>query len=116
MSVRVLSTSPLVGPALRELGRALPELRIAPFRSTEWQEALAEAEALVVLLSEPLTEADLAKAPRLKAIGSEAREELEKLFPPRVYLELFVKVQPHWRNNSAVVAELDYRNDGGSER
>jgi GTP-binding protein Era len=53
---------------------------------------------------------------RLKAIGSEAREELEKLFPPRVYLELFVKVQPHWRNNSAVVAELDYRNDGGSER
>jgi len=27
-----------------------------------------------------------------------------------------VKVQPHWRNNSAVVAELDYRNDGGSER
>jgi glyoxylate reductase len=70
MSVRVLSTSPLVGPALRELGRALPELRVAPFRSTEWQEALAEAEALVVLLSEPLTEADLAKAPRLKAIGT----------------------------------------------
>ncbi|HTL99211.1 MAG TPA: NAD(P)-dependent oxidoreductase, partial [Holophagaceae bacterium] len=57
-------------PALRELGRALPELRVAPFRSTEWQEALAEAEALVVLLSEPLTEADLAKAPRLKAIGT----------------------------------------------
>jgi GTP-binding protein Era len=51
---------------------------------------------------------------RLKAIGSEARAELEKLFPPRVYLELFVKVQPHWRNNSAVVAELDYRNEGGS--
>ncbi|MGO8786660.1 MAG: GTPase Era [Terriglobia bacterium] len=51
---------------------------------------------------------------RLKDIGSEAREELEKLFPPKVYLELFVKVAPHWRNNSAVIAELDYRNDGGS--
>jgi GTP-binding protein Era len=51
---------------------------------------------------------------RLKEIGTEARQELEKLFPPRVYLELFVKVQPHWRNNSAVVAELDYRGDGGS--
>ena len=51
---------------------------------------------------------------RLKEIGSEAREELEKLFPPRVYLELFVKVAPHWRNNTAVIAELDYRNDGGS--
>jgi len=51
---------------------------------------------------------------RLKEIGSEAREELEKLFPPQVYLELYVKVQPHWRNNSAVIAELDYRGDGGS--
>src|SRR5271157_5298133 len=53
---------------------------------------------------------------RLKQIGSEAREELEKLFPPRVYLELFVKVQPHWRNNSAVIAELDYRGEGGSAK
>jgi GTP-binding protein Era len=51
---------------------------------------------------------------RLKEIGTEAREELEKLFPPRVYLELYVKVAPRWRNNSAVIAELDYRNEGGS--
>jgi len=51
---------------------------------------------------------------RLKEIGTEARLELEKLFPPRVYLELFVKVQPQWRNNSAVIAELDYRSEGGS--
>jgi GTP-binding protein Era len=53
---------------------------------------------------------------RLKEIGTEARLELEKLFPPRVYLELFVKVQPHWRNNRAVIAELDYRGEGGSEK
>jgi len=52
---------------------------------------------------------------RLKEIGTEARLELEKLFPPRVYLELFVKVQPHWRNDSAVIAELDYRGEGGSK-
>jgi len=55
-----------------------------------------------------------AGAARLKEIGTEARVELEKLFPPKVYLELFVKVQPHWRDNSAVVAELDYRGEGGS--
>ena len=52
---------------------------------------------------------------RLKEIGTEARLELEKLFPPKVYLELFVKVQPQWRNNSAVIAELDYRGEGGSK-
>ncbi|MFZ0959592.1 MAG: GTPase Era [Terriglobia bacterium] len=51
---------------------------------------------------------------RLKEIGTEARQELEKLFPPKVYLELFVKVEPHWRNNHALIAELDYRGEGGS--
>ena len=50
-----------------------------------------------------------AGAARLKEIGSEARQELEKLFPPKVYLDLYVKVQPHWRNDSAVIAQLDYR-------
>ena len=48
---------------------------------------------------------------RLKLIGSEARQELERLFPPKVYLELYVKVEPHWRDNRSVVAELDYRSD-----
>lgn len=52
---------------------------------------------------------------RLKEIGTEARQELEKLFPPKVYLELFVRVQPHWRNDNAVIAELDYRGGQGSE-
>ena len=56
-----------------------------------------------------------AGAARLKEIGTEARLELEKLFPPKVYLELYVKVQPHWRDNNAVIAELDYRGDGGSK-
>ena len=70
MTVRILATSPLVGPALRELGSRFPELRIAPFRSPEWDEALPGAEALVVLLSDRLTEADLDRAPRLKAIGT----------------------------------------------
>ncbi|HEX9009732.1 MAG TPA: NAD(P)-dependent oxidoreductase [Holophagaceae bacterium] len=70
MSTRILSTSALVGPALADLGARFPDLRIAPFRSPEWTAALAEAEALVVLLSEPLVEADLAAAPRLRAIGT----------------------------------------------
>lgn len=70
MSIRILSTSALVGPALADLGARFPELRITPFRSPEWTAALAEAEALVVMLSEPLTEADLAAAPRLRAIGT----------------------------------------------
>jgi glyoxylate reductase len=70
MSTRILSTSPLVGPALAELGARFPELRLASFRSPEWKDALPGAEALVVMLSEPITEADLDAAPKLKAIGT----------------------------------------------
>lgn len=65
MNARILATSPLVGPSLKNL-----DARIAPFRSPEWDEALPDAEALVVLLSEPLTEADLIKAPKLKALAT----------------------------------------------
>ncbi len=70
MSIRILSTSALVGPALAALGGRFPDLCIAPFRSPAWNAALLEAEALVVMLSEPLSEADLDAAPGLRAIGT----------------------------------------------
>jgi GTP-binding protein Era len=48
----------------------------------------------------------------LKQIGTEARRELERLFPPKVFLELYVRVEPHWRDARPMVASLDYRNEG----
>jgi glyoxylate reductase len=59
-----------VGPALAELGARFPDLCLATFRSPEWNAALPGVEALVVMLSEPITEADLDAAPKLKAIGT----------------------------------------------
>jgi GTPase len=51
---------------------------------------------------------------RIKQIGTEARQELERLLPPKVYLELYVKVEPRWRDNPALVAALDYRGEQAS--
>jgi len=45
----------------------------------------------------------------LKAIGSEAREQIQKLISGKVYLELFVKVQPKWRHSRLKLTELGYR-------
>ncbi|WP_291271830.1 NAD(P)-dependent oxidoreductase [Geothrix sp.] len=70
MKPRLLATPSLTGPALAELQARFPGLQLAPFRSPEWNAALPEAEALVVVLSEPITEADLVAAPRLKVIGT----------------------------------------------
>jgi GTPase len=45
----------------------------------------------------------------LKSIGSAAREQIQKLISGKVYLELFVKVQPKWRQSRVSLAELGYR-------
>lgn len=46
---------------------------------------------------------------KLKDIGTAARLELEGLLGKKVFLELFVKVKPGWRESAAFVDELDWR-------
>ena len=45
----------------------------------------------------------------LKKIGTRARVNIETMLGARIFLELFVKVQPGWRNSRAFVDELDWR-------
>jgi GTP-binding protein Era len=45
----------------------------------------------------------------LKRVGTGARLHIEKMLGTRVFLELFVKVQPGWRDSRAFVDELDWR-------
>ncbi|WP_044205682.1 GTPase Era [Coleofasciculus chthonoplastes] len=49
------------------------------------------------------------KGSMLKSIGSAARQQIQKLIAGKVYLELFVKVQPKWRQSRLRLAELGYR-------
>ncbi|MGF1458220.1 MAG: GTPase Era [Leptolyngbyaceae cyanobacterium] len=51
------------------------------------------------------------KGSMMKAIGSGAREQMQKLITGKVYLEIFVKVQPKWRQSRAQLAELGYRRE-----
>lgn len=45
----------------------------------------------------------------LKKIGSAARQEIERLIGGPVYLDLWVKVRPHWRDDVAALGWLGYR-------
>ncbi len=45
----------------------------------------------------------------LKNIGTAARQQMQKLIEGKVYLELFVKVQPKWRQSRNKLSELGYR-------
>ena len=43
---------------------------------------------------------------RIKRIGIEARQELERVFGTRVYLDLHVRVRPGWRESERLLREL----------
>jgi GTPase len=45
----------------------------------------------------------------LKKIGSAARLQIERMLSTRVFLELYVKVEPGWRDSRRFVEELDWR-------
>jgi GTP-binding protein Era len=47
----------------------------------------------------------------LREIGKGARLQMQKVFEGPVYLELFVKVVPHWRRSASRLAELGYTGD-----
>ena len=45
----------------------------------------------------------------LKKIGTAARLQIERLLNMKVFLELFVKVQPNWRESRSFAEEIDWR-------
>lgn len=45
---------------------------------------------------------------RLKAVGTEARQDMEKLFGKKVFLEMWVKVRNAWREDERALIELGY--------
>jgi len=44
----------------------------------------------------------------LKRIGSLARSDIQKLLDQKVYLDLWVKVRPDWRNNNRMIRNFGY--------
>lgn len=45
---------------------------------------------------------------KIKQVGMEARKDIEKFFDKSVFLELFVKVEPNWRNRENKLRSFGY--------
>ena len=48
------------------------------------------------------------KGERLKKVGQQAREDMERLLQKKVFLQLFVKVQEDWRNSERQLRRFGY--------
>lgn len=44
----------------------------------------------------------------IKKVGTEARKDIEKFFDKSIFLELFVKVEPNWRNRENKLRQFGY--------
>jgi len=51
------------------------------------------------------------KGETLKRVGSYARQELEKMFGAKIYLNLWVKVKENWRESAHLVSNFGYKNE-----
>lgn len=47
----------------------------------------------------------------LKTIGTYAREDMERFFGVKVYLDLWVKVKENWRDSAAMIGNFGYRDE-----
>ncbi len=81
-------------------------------------EEFAESEKLLKIRAEIFCERESHKrmiigknGQALKLIGTYAREDMEAFFGVQVYLNLWVKVKEHWRDNAAMLANFGYRKD-----
>jgi GTPase len=111
---RFLASEIIREKVIRHTKHELPYVTAVLVDQFEEGEAITRLHATIVVEKESQKPIVIgARGARLKEIGSEARVEMERLFPPKVFLELYVKVEPHWRDNRAVIAELDYRSEGG---
>lgn len=45
---------------------------------------------------------------KIKKVGIEARQDIERFFDKKVYLELFVKVEKDWRNRESKLRQFGY--------
>jgi GTP-binding protein Era len=109
-----LPTKFFVAEIIREKIYALFEDEI-PYQATVIVNEFKQKSTLVKIRAEIIVQRESQKAiiigeggKMIKQIGSDARKEIEQFIDQKVFLELFVKVRPKWRENELFLKEYGY--------
>lgn len=74
---------------------------------------IVRIEAVIICERESHKSIIIGKGGRMiRKIGSEARREIEEMLDCQVFLQLYVKVRPNWRNNPGSLREYGYFKEG----
>jgi GTPase len=109
-----LPTKFFAGEMIREKVYELFEEEI-PYQTAVVIREFKEKSTLVKITADIVVQRETQKAILLgekgnmiKKLGTEARQEIEKFIGQKVFLELFVKVKPGWRENELQLREYGY--------
>ncbi len=110
---RFLASEIIREQVIRNTRQELPHVSAVVIERFEESETITRIHATILVERDSQKPIVIGAAgSRIKQIGTEARQELEKVFPPKVFLQLFVRVEPNWRDSRPLIASLDYRREG----
>jgi len=94
---------------IRSLGQEVPHAIAVQIESYKEEEKLTRIHAIIWVEREGQKAIVIGKEGEvLKKVGQRAREEMEKMFERKVYLNLWVKVKKGWSDNEGVMQSLGY--------
>jgi GTP-binding protein Era len=109
-----LPTRFFVGELVREQIYHLLEDEI-PYHTTVCVNVFKEQEKLIKIQADIIVQRESQKAiilgqggSMIKKIGIASRQEIETFLQQKIYLQLFVKTRPKWRNNDWMLREYGY--------
>ena len=109
-----LNTKFFVGEIIREKIYELAQEEI-PYHSAVLIREYKEKETLVKITADIVVHRETQKViligekgSMIKKIGTAARKDIEKFIGQKVFIELFVKVKPKWRENELQLKEYGY--------
>lgn len=109
-----LNTRFFVGELIREKIYQLAQDEI-PYHTAVQVREYREKDTLVKIVADIIVHRETQKAilvgekgSMIRRIGTEARKDIEAFIGQKVFLELFVKVKPKWRDNELQLKEYGY--------
>jgi GTP-binding protein Era len=109
-----LPTKFFVGEMIREKIFNLYEEEI-PYHTTVLVQEFTEKTTLIKIRAEIIVQRETQKGiilgeggKMIKKLGTESRKEVEQFLQRKIFLELFVKVRPKWRDNDIHLKEYGY--------
>jgi GTPase len=86
-----------------------------PYHTTVAVKEFKEKTTLIKIVADIIVQRETQKAillgekgKMIRQLGTEARQEIEQFLGRKVFLELFVKVRPKWRDNDLMLKEYGY--------